>query len=369
MSRIPQRQPLSVQAAVIIADMINSGDFQKRLPGERALATQLQIGRDTLRAALNLLEADQVISPRAHGKRRDILGTAAHNTSTSSPKRIAFLSPKKLAQLPPWMLVEFDSLRELLNQRGYELKLTSPGLFHLKNPAKKLAALIDDTDAAAWILYQCPSQVQQWFHKQKIASLIRGYPQPDIEIPFIDEDWEAAAYHAGTQLKRLGHRRIVLLMPESNLAGLMATKIGLCKAFKEDEDAVIPVIEKGSAKQVGLALSRVISQDDPPTAIVATRSRQTLSTISWATRQALLIPKDLSLITIAAEPWFQHLLPLPSHYFSDPENFARAVVRQIIPIAQGKSTGSFQKLLIPEYISGGTLAPPTNRQQEIPKRL
>ena len=85
MSRIPQRQPLSVQAAVIIADMINSGDFQKRLPGERALATQLQIGRDTLRAALNLLEADQVISPRAHGKRRDILGTAAHNTSTSSP--------------------------------------------------------------------------------------------------------------------------------------------------------------------------------------------------------------------------------------------------------------------------------------------
>lgn len=359
MSKIPQRQPLSVQAAEIIADMINSGDFQNRLPGERELATQLQIGRDTLRAAFDLLEADQVISPREHGKRRDILAKATHNAS--STKRIAFLSPKKLAQLPPWMLMEFDSLRGLLNQRGYELKLTSPGLFHLKNPAKKLAALIADTDAAAWILYQCPSQVQQWFQKHKVASLIRGYPQPDIKIPFIDEDWEAAAYHAGTQLKRLGHRRIGLLMPESNLAGLMATKVGLCKAFQEDDDAVFSIIEKGSAKQVDLALSRAMSLHDPPTSIVATRSRHILSTLSWATRQSLLIPKDLSLVTIASEPWFQHLLPLPSHYFSDPESLARAVARQISPIAQGKSAGAIRKLLIPEYISGGTIAPPLPR--------
>jgi len=356
MPRIPQRQPLSVQAAEIIVDMIHSGEIQKRLPGERELAAQLQIGRDTLRAALDILEAKEMISPREHGKRREIISVTTRNSSGT--KRIVFLSPKKLAQLPPWMLVEFDTLRELLNRRGFELKLSSPGLFHLKNPGKKLETLVEDLDVAAWILYQCPSQIRQWFGHKNLPALIRGYPQPEIEIPSIDEDWEAAAFHAGTQLKRLGHQRVALLMPDSELAGLKATEAGLRKAFPDDNKAVIPVIEKGSAEQVDHALSRVIAMKSPPTAIVATRSRQALSTISWATRNDLVIPRDLSLITIAAEPWFEHLLPRPTHYFSDPATLARAVVRQIVLIADGKATKAAQKLLIPDYIPGGTLSPP-----------
>jgi len=356
MSRIPQRQPLSVQAAEIIVDMIGSGELQKRLPGERELAAQLQIGRDTLRSALAILEAEKVISPREHGKRRDILNKAIQNSPKT--KRIVFLSPKKLAQLPPWMLVEFDLLRELLNRRGFELRLSSPRIFQLKNPDRKLETLTEDLDAAAWILYQCPNQIQQWFGQGSLPALIRGSPQPEIKIPFIDEDWEAAAFHAGTQLKRLGHQRIALLMPDSNLAGLKTAEAGLRKAFPGEKKAVIPVIEKGTAEHVDRALSRVIAINSPPTAIVATRSRHNLSAISWATRNNLVIPKDISLITIAAEPWFDHLLPRPTHYFSDPATLARAVVRQIVPIAEGKATSSARKLLIPDYIAGGTIVPP-----------
>ncbi|MBR9761941.1 GntR family transcriptional regulator, partial [bacterium] len=134
--------------------MIAKGDIRERLPGERTLANQLQIGRDTLRAALEILEADKAISPREHGKRRQILAISPRKESAT--KRITYLSPKHLTQLPPWMLVEFDTLRELLNQRGYELQLVSPGLFHLKNPTRKLETLIQDTESDAWILYQCP---------------------------------------------------------------------------------------------------------------------------------------------------------------------------------------------------------------------
>lgn len=355
MPRIPNRQPLSVQAAEVIVEMIDAGELQKRLPGERELAAQLQVGRDTLRTALDILEADEVISRREHGKRREIFGGKSRDLIAT--KRIAFLSPKKLARLPPWMLVEIDTLRELLNRRGYDLKLVSPGVFHLKNPGKKLKILIEDTDADAWILYQCPAPVQDWFARQNISALIRGFPQPDIRIPFIDEDWEAAAFHAGTRLKREGHRRIGLLMPDSSLAGLKATEAGLRKAFPDDDEAVVRIVEKGSAEQVAHALSRAMALEDPPTAIVATRSRHTLSTISWATRQNLLIPRDLSLITIAAEPWFEHLLPEPTHYFSDPTTLARAVVRQIIPIAEGKSSQVSRKLLVPDYLPGGTIGP------------
>ncbi|MEJ6580032.1 MAG: substrate-binding domain-containing protein [Akkermansiaceae bacterium] len=353
MPRIPNRQSLPSQAAQVIQEMISSGDLHGLLPGERTLASQLQIGRDTLRAALIILEASGIISANEHGKRRRILSTA--RKCRTATKCIAFLSPKNLTQLPPWMLVEFDSLRDLLHQRGYRLQLLTPGLFHLKNPARKLETLLSDTDADAWILYQCPGIIQQWFNQQKIPALIRGYPYSGITIPFIDEDWEAAAYHAGTLLKRQGHERIGLLMPDSKLAGLAATEKGLRKSFP-DTDAIIPIIEKGSAENVALALARTLRLEAPPTAIIATRSRHTLSIISWMAQQKLSIPQDLSLITITSEPWFEHLLPKPSHYFSDPAHLARTVVRSILPIAQGKLSSSTKKLLIPEYIPGETVA-------------
>ena len=256
MPRIPHRQPLPIQAADIILEMISSGDIQDLLPGERSLASQLQIGRDTLRAALEILEADGIISSREHGKRRRILSSATRKSRAT--KRIAFLSPKTLVQLPPWMLVEFDTLRELLNQRGYVLQLVTPGLFHLKNPARKLESLIKDIEADAWILHQCTPPVQEWFDAQKIPALIRGYPQPDIQIPFIDEDWEAAAFHAGTLLKRNGHRRVGLLIPDTHLAGLRATEVGLRKAFPEAEglDPIVSMIEKALLK-----VSPVYSQE------------------------------------------------------------------------------------------------------------
>lgn len=366
MARIPDRQSLPAQAAEIIREMMAAGELRDQLPGERTLAAQLQIGRDTLRAALSLLEAEGAISPKEHGKRRRILGAPTRDRSAT--RRIAFLSPKTLSQLPPWMLVEFDSLREFLNQRGYQLQLLCPGLFHLKNPGRRLEHLVRDTEADAWILYQCSGLIQQWFQEKNLPALIRGYPYPDIAIPSIDEDWEAAAFHAGTLLKREGHQRLGLLMPDSQLAGLLATERGLRRAF-DKEAAVINMIEKGSSESVARALSRALRLQNPPTAIVATRSRHVLSLVSWLAQYKRTIPGDLSLVALTSEPWFDHLHPKPCHYFADPASFARAVVRLILPIAAGKQSHSVsKKFLIPEYIAGGTIAPRQDKKRPAPAR-
>ncbi len=147
-------------------------------------------------------------------------------------------------------------------------------------------------------------------------------------------------------------------MPDTNLAGLRATERGLLKAFPENDspDAIIPIIEKGTAENVARAMARTMRLSNPPTAILATRSRHALSLISWMAQQNLNIPRDLSLVTLASEPWYEHLIPRLSHYFSDPENFARTVLRHILPIAAGKTSSATNKLLIPEYISGQTVA-------------
>lgn len=356
MSRLPQRQALPIQAAGIIEEMISSGEVRDLLPGERTLASELQIGRDTLRAALDILESKGVISSRQHGKRRSVLDTPKSKPRANT-KRVAFLSPKKLLEFPPQLLAEFDTLRELLQKQSYSLELVTPGIFHLQNPQSKLEKLINDHEADVWLLYQCDRKVQQWFFKQNIPTLIRGFSHESVDLPCIDDDWRSAAFHAGNHLKRQGHRRIGLLMPQTKLAGLKATEAGLEEAAQDSSDplSIIKMTEKGTLQSVTRALELALRLEDPPTAIVCTRSRHVLTILSTLAAHKLRIPDELSLITLSSEPWFDHLVPSVSHYRSDPIMIARTVARKVIQLAKGEPSSAKTKLLFPEFLDGDSI--------------
>jgi len=113
MPQLPQRLSLPTQIANTIIEMIASGDLIDTLPGERVLAARLQVGRDSLRSALEILESSGHISTRKHGIKRAIIKKPTKPASRVT-KRIGFLSPKKLHELPPWMLLEVDTIRDLL---------------------------------------------------------------------------------------------------------------------------------------------------------------------------------------------------------------------------------------------------------------
>lgn len=352
MPRLPQRQSLPTQAADIILEMINAGELANTLPGERTLADRLQIGRDTLRSALDILQAQKIISPRAHGKRRTIIAPG-HQTKARPRRSVAFLSPKSVQELPPSMLVEVDTLRELLNNRGFEFEMFNPGIFHLKNPARQLATFVKDRHFDAWILHQCPLPVQQWFQKMNLPTIIRGYSGAGIDIPSIDEDWAASAFHAGGVLTRNGHRSVGLLLPDTKLAGLKAAEAGLRAAVENSQTAgnVHLMIDQVEQVSVHRALERALSMESPPTAIVGTRSRHTLTVMSWLAQHGRGIPKDLSYISLAYDHWYVHLTPAITHYRSYPEAFAKAVTRKAIMLAERTHTRS-DKLLMPDYIEG-----------------
>ena len=355
MPRLPQRQSLPSQTADIILEMIHSGELTDTLPGERTLANRLQIGRDTLRAALDILESQKQITPREHGKRRSILGQPK-NTTANATRRVAFISPKDLHELPPWMLIEVDTLRELLNNRGYEFELLTPGVFHLQNPSRRLDKLVKDKHFDIWILYQCPLPIQEWFQKKKLPSIIRGYSNVGIDIPSIDEDWQASAFHAGGVLTRQGHRSIGLLMPDTQLAGLKATEAGLRNAVEQGhvDGRIHLLIDQADLGSTHKALEKAFSLKNRPTAIVGTRSRHILSVMSWLAQHGLSIPKDLSYISLSYEQWYAHITPSINHYHSDPATFARSMVRKVLHLTKNHKIQPL-KLLIPEYYAGRSI--------------
>lgn len=336
--------------------MIRAGELSGTLPGERTLAGKLQIGRDTLRAALEILESRKVISTREHGKRRTILRKGG-GKRTSRALRVAFLSPKELRELPPDMLVEFDTLRGLLNSWGFELELVHPRVFHLNDPSRRLAKITRDSHYDVWILYQCPMPVQQWFHTNKIPAIVRGYSGEGIDIPSLDEDWRATAFHAGGVLSRAGHRSIGLLMPDTKLAGLKATETGLCEALEQAGagGTLHTLFDSLAPGSTARALERALSLDNPPTAIVGTRSRHTLSMVSCLAQHGLAIPRDLSYLSLTYEQWYCHLTPRISHYHTDPTIFARTMVRKILAHHENRKIRPL-RLIMPEYVPGDSVS-------------
>ncbi|MGB0775032.1 MAG: substrate-binding domain-containing protein, partial [Akkermansiaceae bacterium] len=326
------------------------------LPGERSLATSLQIGRDTVRIALAELEKQGWISARAHGKRRKILKQKSAKAPKKRQHRIGFLSPRRLEELVPTMLIEVDRLREMLARQNITLDIHTPSIFTNKRPGHRLRELIDSTNCDAWILYQSSEEIQLWFEKENIPCIVRGYPYPGIQLPSLDIDWQAAGLHAGALLLRKGHRSIGLMMPDTQLQGLFAAQKGLENALAQesDETHLHCMTDHGTTEGVASALHTVLATENPPTAIIATRTRQVLTLISWLATHGFRVPNNISLVSLTHDNIYEALLPKIDYYTLDSNTMARNMTRRLESLVKG--VGKDQKVLIPEYFPGASIS-------------
>ncbi|WP_367870102.1 substrate-binding domain-containing protein [Luteolibacter sp. Populi] len=353
---IPSRGNLVADCVRVMNLRIAAGEWPKRLPGERRLAETLQVGRDTIRLALRQLEREGVLAPADAGSRRSVLGSGIEAVKTKAgPLKIGLLAHRRLEGLPQPMLLEIDRIRDALADKGGSLEVYSPGWYEQKNPAKRLEALIEEERCSAWMLLRSSAAVQGWFMKSRTPGLIRGYPHPGIDLPHLDVDWQATAHHAAGHLWRMGHRRVVVLSPAEPLKGVEAAVRGVMELGEPDFEATV-LVENGSSEGIGRVLARALNFKNPPSAIIATRPRQAATALTWLATQGLRVPQHLSLITLAWEPFLDHLVPEISGYRADPEAVAKLVVRRLERLAAGAPNPSGNTWITPEVVKGASVA-------------
>jgi DNA-binding LacI/PurR family transcriptional regulator len=253
------------------------------------------------------------------------------------------------------MLLEIDRIRDALANKGGALEVFAPGWYEQRNPGKRLESLIAAEQCSAWILLRSSAAVQKWFMTQRIPGLIRGYPHPGIEMPHLDVDWQATARHAAGHLWRMGHRRVVVLSPAEPLMGVQAAVRGVMELGEPDFEATV-MVEDGTTDGVCRVLARVLNFKHRPTAVIATRPRQAATTLSWLASQGVRLPEYLSLITLAWEPFIDHLVPVISGYRVDPEGVAKLVVRRLERLAAGDPSPGGNIRISPVVVSGASVA-------------
>ncbi|MEI7908215.1 MAG: substrate-binding domain-containing protein [Verrucomicrobiota bacterium] len=363
---MPARGNLAVECARVIRLRIEDGEWHSVLPGERSLAATLEVGRDTVRLALQQLERTAVLSPSEGGcKRRILLAPGPQVQPATRALRIGMLSPRRLEQLSQPMLFEVDHLRRALAAKGGALDLFAPSWYGQKDPTRCLARLMAEEPCNAWILFRSSTQIQRWFAKSQIPCLVRGYPQANIGLSHLDVDWQATARHAAARLWRLGHRRVGILIPPDALPGIAAAVKGASE-LGEADFTLIEMPENGSTDGVIQALSRALKLTQPPTAVITTRPRQVATALTWLASKGIHVPAQVSLVTLAHDPFLDNLVPEISGYRVDPEAVSKQVIRRIEALVTGNPSSGKHAWITPEVAKGASLAPRPLRATALP---
>lgn len=359
MERLPKRTSLVAETVRTLKEWITTRLLSGMLPGEMRLKARLGVGRDTLRLALKILEQDGWISPARKARQRRILASPAA-TRRREPQRhdpVTFLSPYPIVDRI--VLLEMEELQKRLGEQGRMLRFLAAPPHHLNNPGRYLFRLIGENPSAAWILYSVGEATQHWFERRGLPSFVYGTPFPDIRIPYVVNDWDSAAFHAGVQLIRHGHKTIGVLGYQDRSPGVMMVIRSLRRALAtvSEQPSLVVFNDDRTPDSVVTSLEAAFNLKERPTALVLNGSSQLLTSYSWMLSRGIGVPRDVSLICIPSDNWFQDLYPQVCHYENNPRVFAHYVAQRMMELVEtGRITHRSVHVRL-EYVAGGTVGP------------
>jgi LacI family transcriptional regulator len=354
-ARRPGRPSVVCATATALKEWISAGDLEGMLPGELQLKTQLGVGRDTLRLALKMLVKEGWIAPALKGRRRQI------QINPASPRNDAKPSVPDVVVLLPaaefYSSVEWRDTQKHLAEQGRTLKFITARMPRFRDPARQLGRIVRKYSPAVWILSSATEEVQRWFARHLVPTLLYGQPFPGVDLPFVTSDWETAAFEAGSQLALKGHQIIGLLESQKHCPGFLGRESGLKRALTADgrKAQFVVLRDGGSSPSVAHSLESVFRLKTRPTALILTRPSQLLTCYSWLASQGIRVPEDVSIISLASAKWFKDLHPCVCHYRPDFERLSSSLTQRILELATTRRT-NLTSLKVPlEYVPGATV--------------
>ena len=352
MKRLPQRTSLATQTAEVLREAIAAGQWPQWLPGEMELMQRLHVSRVTLRAALSLLERENLITG-GQGKRREVRQPIAFSSKQQTRQSVVLLTPAPLHRLPAATVFWIDELREHLDAAGWPLEIHESAAAYRRRPVHALEELAARLMPAGWVIFRSTPEMQRWFSDKGLPAVIAGSVYPNVALPSVDVDYFAGCRHAAGRLTAAGHRHLAILRPDTSLAGDLESVQGFLAGAKGAQ--ITELLHDATTAGVCLRLDQLFSQPLPPTGLFVFHASHLLTVIGWLQRAGRRVPQDVSVLCRDDEPILDAVIPTPSRYTLNPLLFARKISRTVVGLVTGSSTQHRSRLL-PTFVRGETLA-------------
>jgi DNA-binding LacI/PurR family transcriptional regulator len=353
---LPERISLVSQTARALREGIRAGHWTAHLPGERTLCTQLQVGRNTLRAALAELQREGWVDV-AVGRRRAILSQRRRRASNRMRKDVLFLLPISTEEMGLGSLMEVGRVREMLANAGHNVHLQISKRCFSERPSQAAAELMRRYPGATWLVCGSKTPLQRWLLRHRVPSYIMGSSDPALGLPSIDCDHEAIGRHAVGIFLRKGHSRLALIMPEDAYGGDLATEKGFLNAIHQAANGASGQILRHNGGKAHLRdlLDASLQCAEPPTAYLVSHTHAVITVMSHLRQRGKTIPDDLAVISRDHDLYLNCYVPAISHYVFDFDALARRTVRAVRQwLEHGKAPNGAIRL-IPDFVKGETV--------------
>lgn len=345
--------PLSVvdQLVAHLRGAITRGELADPMPGIRCLAGTLGVSSNTVVAALEQLEREDLLKPQGHGRRRRIVLPEGF---AKSAFRVTFL-PFERADIQLDYVLE---IQRQLREEGHDVHIAEKSLVDLGMKVSRMARMVEHTKTDAWVVLSAPQEVLEWFvtHSVPTFALFGRFRKLPLAATGLNK---APAFRAAIRrLAELGHRRIVLLQPKHNREPGPAL---LVRESLEEMEANgimtgpynIPDWEQ-SPEGLRKCLDSLFAVS-PPTAIIFDRPNELIGAQIHLAHMKTLAPRDISLIS-DDDPAFAWCNPSISCIQWQSHPWVRRVVRWVDDVANGKDNRR-QSFSIAKFVERGSIGP------------
>lgn len=337
------------QVAACLRDELLRGRWSGALPGIHRLSADLGFPRKHVERALLLLEKEGLLIPQGAGRKRLI---RLPDGPAKRPLNVAVLDYDRYGLQEAFMV----ELIHRLNHRGHTARLCDKTLMELGFNAARIARLVEQTAADAWIVRSAPAPVLQWFLKKQIPvfSIFGNF----IHLPVagIGVDYLAPMKQILHQLMDLGHRRIVLICAsgEASPTGFWAELLQQLESRGTPTGSYNLPRWENTRDGFHRMLSSLF-EHTPPTALIIEEPIHVIPVLQFCAHHGIRIPQELSLVCMQAGPQFDYChLPITTIDWSY-QPITRRVDRWISQVASGK-TDLKHEFCEAVLVSGGTVA-------------
>ena len=353
------RLSLVEQSALHLQRGIESGRWQGALPGVVRLAAELGVSKDTMEAALALLEQRGCIISRGPGKRREVAATTSLPAIARS-LRVGLLLREELGKTVPLTQEIFLKLIHDLEAMGHKPVLAPKSQSELGDDPARIGRMMEKCQADAWVISGAPAALADWLSDNSTPAILLGGQHGKHPFAHASMNSSKAIHETVRRLIELGHQRIVLVC----LPDWVRPKPGaMVQAFfKQLADAGLPASEYNApwheATPQGCSnLLDSLFRLTPPTAMIVPTAHYAYAVMAHVGTLGLSVPRDLSLVVRGSDPAFEWIRPRIAHFDCSTAGLIRHVVRWIDRYAKGKPDHQ-SKLVEATLVPGDTIAPP-----------
>jgi DNA-binding LacI/PurR family transcriptional regulator len=351
-----RRLSLIEQCADLLRDSLSQGRWQGPMPGVIRLAQELDVSTHTLRAALRLMESEQLIAMSEDGRSRIATGKASQ---IGRQQRIGILLVNSFADESPHSIQFFINLHRSLECAGFLPFFSSPtSQTSLRRDVAKVRDYISKTPADAWIVSCGTNEILKWFAEQPFPSFALFGRREEVQLASAGPEKGPAVVEATRELIRLGHQRIVFLcrqlrrlpapgpVEQGFLAEMAAHGLSVSEFNLPDWDETAGGLH---------SLLNSLFQITPPTAMIIDELPPLIATQQFLALRRMRVPEQVSLVTTDYDTSFSLCQPTIAHINWQQEPIIRRTIQWVQNVSCGREDRRPTKS-IAKFVVGGTIA-------------